>query len=171
MNTWLITDTHFNHDNIASYCKRPEDWTKRVIDNWRKLVQRDDLVIHLGDVIIGKRSRLLPIIGWLPGRKILVRGNHDNESLEWYMNNGFLFACESLVYRKVLFTHHPANELPGNALLNVHGHLHNFGETHPDKDLPTKPFHKLLAIEYTNYEPVLFDKFVGQLPGGMIDLV
>jgi len=133
---------------------------------WLNLVQPEDLVIHCGDVT-WKAKTLASDLTVLPGRKVLVRGNHDNESLSWYMRNGFDFACDSFVFKKVLFTHAPANELPGIALLNVHGHLH--GNGHRLEGYEPKPFQRLLALEKTKYCPVSFDKFVGNL--GSIDLV
>ncbi len=163
---WLFTDSHWHQEGIK--IERPEDHTSLQFLNIRRTVGPDDIVFHLGDVTWRPRT-LKADMDQLPGRWILVRGNHDSESLPWYMRNGFLFACDSFVFRKVLFTHTPANELPGNALLNVHGHLH--GNMHREYE-GRQEWHRLLALEgenyNTNYRPVPFDKFVGNL--GSIDL-
>lgn len=163
MKVWIITDTHWHQDG-QRIC-RPEDHTEKQFRQWRSMVKTDDLVIHCGDVTWKSRS-LAEDLSALPGRKILVRGNHDKESHSWYMRNGFDFACDSFVMKKVLFTHAPASELPGIALLNVHGHLH--GNGHRLESYDPKPWHRLLAIENTKYMPVGFDKFVGNL--GVIEL-
>jgi len=105
MEVWLITDTHFNHENIKRYCNRPDDFNERIIRNWQRLVVPEDLVIHLGDVILGRNHTLSAIMRCLPGRKVLIIGNHDRESATFYMRHGFDFACESMVFRKVLLTH------------------------------------------------------------------
>jgi calcineurin-like phosphoesterase family protein len=34
MNVYLISDTHFNHDAIATYCDRPADFTERILHNY-----------------------------------------------------------------------------------------------------------------------------------------
>ena len=81
MKTFLISDTHFNHTKIETYCDRPSDFTDRIVHNWRQVVQPSDLVIHVGDVFIGKREGWEAIYPTLPGRKILIRGNHD-----WHHN-------------------------------------------------------------------------------------
>lgn len=154
---WIFTDGHWHQDGTR--IDRDPCHTGLQFANIKRTVGPDDLVIHCGDVTWQPKT-LKADMDQLPGRWVLVRGNHDHESLPWYMRNGFMFACESFVFRKVLFTHAPVNELPGNALLNVFGHWHDV----PHPDYPLKPWHRLLAIEYTAYTPVSFDKFVGQLP-------
>lgn len=165
MRVWLITDTHFFHYKLVELNGRPTDFTERIIKNWHTLVEPEDLVFHLGDVAMGKeakKERVSSVLFALPGHKVLILGNHDHESPTWYMTHGFDFACQSIVFRNVLLTHAPANELPANAQVNVHGHLHNNG--HRDLDGPKHPWHKLLAVEDTHYQPVLWDKFVGPTP-------
>jgi len=161
---WIFADSHW-HQEGERIC-RPDNHTQLQFANIKRTVGPDDLVIHVGDVTWNNKL-LKQDLDALPGRWVLVRGNHDQESLTWYMRNGFIFACESFVFRKVLFTHHPANELSGLALLNVHGHLH--GNGHRSEGYTPETWHRLLAIENTNYTPVSFDKFVGQL--SPIDLV
>lgn len=174
MNVYLIADTHFNHKNIATYCQRPENFTELIIKRWNEVVKPEDMIIHLGDVQIGKKSEW--IMPALPGRKILVRGNHDRQqSCAWWMERGFDFACDGMKFRTCWLTHEPANQLAEGCELNIHGHLHNIwdGFVSPERvardekllgpTYRTKlkyPFQRLFAIEYTQYRPVEFDKFV-----------
>src|SRR5579863_1927975 len=126
MNVYLISDTHFNQDNIKMYCQRPDNFTELLIKNWQRTVQPEDLIIHLGDVFIGPSAGWKVIYPRLTGRKFLVRGNHDrNYSNTWWMENGFDFACDGFMFRHVWLSHEPAQVLPEGAVLNFHGHLHN----------------------------------------------
>ena len=80
---WLISDTHFLHKNIIEYCNRPVNFNSLIIKNWNKLVGDDDLVIHLGDVTFGLKTKELiekanKILSILKGHKVLLRGNHDS---------------------------------------------------------------------------------------------
>lgn len=120
----------------------------------------EDLVIHLGDVAIGRRQAVKDILTSLPGRKVLVLGNHDrSHGPDWWMNQGFDFACQAMKYRNCWLTHEPSPTLPEGCILNIHGHLHNFErEVHPN--YKAQPFQRLFAIEYTDYRPVSFDKFL-----------
>lgn len=141
MNIFIISDTHFNHKNIIKYENRPEDFNEVIITNWNKLVKKEDLVIHLGDVIFGiERTKHLPeIMGRLNGKKILARGNHDENDWQWYMERGFDFVCDYYVYKGIAFSHAPITPLPPQTLfnhgepvdLNIHGHFHRGRHRNP----------------------------------------
>lgn len=167
MRILLISDTHFNHNKIATYCDRPPNFTELLVKKWRERVQSDDVVIHLGDVFIGKSDGWQAIYPQLPGRKILIRGNHDrNRSISWWMSSGFDFACDSVKFRDCWLTHEPDPVLPEGCTLNLHGHLHNIwhgflpeGQQRAAQ-AAHRPFQRLFAVEYTNYCPIEFDEFV-----------
>lgn len=175
MKFYLISDTHFNHGNIATYCDRPSNFTELLIRNWQRTVKEEDTVIHLGDVFIGRVEGWKEIYTQLPGKKILVRGNHDRKrSVSWWADNGFDFACDSMMFRNIWLTHEPAHKLLqehlDNGVGNIHGHLHNIWHGFHKNDPTTNhawetkrlyhPWQRLFAVEYTNYHPVEFDKFV-----------
>lgn len=166
MRVYIISDTHFNHTKIATYCDRPENFTEVLVRNWRNTIQPTDFVIHLGDVFIGGVEGWKNVYPHLTGRKLLVRGNHDrNRSLTWWMNNGFDFAVDSTVFRNMWLTHEPAASLPTGCELNLHGHLHNIWDGFkPDgEENYTRlkfDWQRLFAVEYTNYLPVEWDKFI-----------
>gem|GEM_PF-1308717 len=154
MKIHIITDTHFGHKDLATKLKvRPDDFQERIINAWRLVVAEDDLVIHLGDVMVGKPTDWLSGIPDLPGRKVLIKGNHDKKSAQWYMNNGFEFYCETFSWQmfgyQLLFSHEPV--FSGNFDLNIHGHLH--GAAH--RDYPKSERHLLLSLEDSGYRPHL----------------
>jgi calcineurin-like phosphoesterase family protein len=175
MRVLLIADTHFNHNGIATHCDRPPDFTEILVKNWGMRVEEGDTVIHLGDVGIGRKSDIESILRELPGRKILVRGNHDREkSNRWWMNHGFDFSCDAMMWGNWWLTHEPAKQLPweegSSCEGNIHGHLHNiwdgFVKREPQAaDVPAftrlnNPWQRLFAVEYTNYCPIEFQEFV-----------
>ncbi len=175
MKTYIIADTHFNHDKIKTYCDRPDNFTEVEQNNWQQTVKPEDLVLHVGDVFISKPAGWDAIWPTLPGRKILVRGNHDTgRSLSWWMNHGFDFACDAFKFGEVWFTHKPSEFLQPHCTVNIHGHLHNIwnGFHNGDQEEETRsifenrelpqPWHRLFAIEYTNYRPVELQKFLSQ---------
>jgi calcineurin-like phosphoesterase family protein len=170
MKTWLISDTHLNHDAIVTYCDRPDNFTDLIVQNWQNKVNPNDLVIHVGDVFIGKPDGWRKIYPLLPGRKILVRGNHDKHPSLWWMENGFDIAVDAMIFRHVWITHRPAESLPKHTYLNIHGHLHNiwhgFHKDEPDTQVVNRrgrlyhSWQRLFAIEYTDYSPVEFETFL-----------
>lgn len=86
-NVFFVSDTHFEHLNIIRLSNRPfwlpngepdiETHNLTLIDNWNTVVRSEDLVIHTGDVALGKIASSLPMVGLLNGYKVLVPGNHD----------------------------------------------------------------------------------------------
>lgn len=93
--------------------------------------------------------------------------DHDRQwsNAKW-MENGFAFACDGMKFRQCWLTHEPSTSLADGCILNIHGHLHNIwhGFQANKEDLPAvklrHPWQRLFAIEYTDYRPVEFDKFV-----------
>jgi calcineurin-like phosphoesterase family protein len=81
---WVISDTHFGHENILEYCPWRLTWACSLAEHdaaliaaWQACVQPDDWVLHLGDFCLGPRENIAHIRRLLPGHIILVRGNHD----------------------------------------------------------------------------------------------
>lgn len=94
---WIITDTHFDHHAMIKSCGRPENFDSIICQNWQEKVKAQDTVIHLGDCA-WRPEGMKRLLG-LPGKKILVRGNHDDKSPEKYMEMGWDFACDSIVMK------------------------------------------------------------------------
>jgi calcineurin-like phosphoesterase family protein len=166
---YLISDTHFLHDNIVKYCDRPENHEELMIRNWNEVVGEDDIVMHLGDIaasIRGRETRLIEIFKELKGHKHLIRGNHDHKTDGWYKDNlGFESVSSSLIMGDILLTHYPVRTndySKDNEILIVenlkrtlekhdinhivHGHVHQ-----RTTDLPN---HYNVSVEAINYTPV-----------------
>lgn len=163
--TWLITDTHFNHAAVVKeeFCNRPADHGEIMIKWLRHYLTPQDTLIHLGDVIFDRAYELHTMLAQVECRsKILVRGNHDRKSNNWFLNNGFDFVCTMLVIDNILLSHKPQKHWPTGVTVNIHGHFHN--TDHRSKEPEFNEFwdskrHKLLAMEYTDYKPVKLQQF------------
>ena len=79
---FFTSDSHFNHENIIRFCKRPFKDTKEMdealINNWNNVVGQDDTVFHLGDFAFGGSELWNGVLNQLNGHKILIVGNHDD---------------------------------------------------------------------------------------------
>jgi len=174
---WVITDTHLGHKNMVQYCGRPENHSELILENL-KVIKEGDTVIHLGDFCIGNDSDWhIKFMAQIPAgvKKFLIRGNHDKKSNNWYLNHGWDFVAESFsdnyFGKFITFSHIP---IPNVQNLNIHGHFHNNLHRLKRKEWVTpdeeernmvvlesmNDNHKLLAIEETNYKPVLLNSLV-----------
>jgi len=77
---FVIGDTHFRCRNLVTTQCRPEDNDERIIANWQRLVEPEDVVYHLGDLAYGTNASVKGVVPELPGQKVLVLGNHDGET-------------------------------------------------------------------------------------------
>lgn len=80
-NTFVCADLHFFHKNIIRYENRPfsdvEDMNRQLIQNWNRVVKKEDIVYVLGDVSFAGTKATREIVTQLNGRKMLIMGNHD----------------------------------------------------------------------------------------------
>ena len=84
MRIYAIADLH-----LSSNGEKPMDiyggqWighTKKIKKNWEALVEADDVVLIAGDSSWAmKQEEAIPDLDWiaeLPGKKVLIKGNHD----------------------------------------------------------------------------------------------
>lgn len=82
---YYISDLHLLHENVLRFDNRPfdsiEQMQETIVNNWNRKVTNGDTVYILGDVSMrGKKEDLISIVATLKGRKVLVKGNHDDVS-------------------------------------------------------------------------------------------
>lgn len=114
-NTWFISDPHWYHDKVIEFCDRPfddmEDMLEKMVKWWNELVAPEDTVICGGDMFMyASKPQMKEFMSRLNGKKILVRGNHDQKP-QVMKNCGFDFVCEEMTYivggEKVTISHYP----------------------------------------------------------------
>ncbi len=157
---YIIADTHLGHTTFKKNGLRPIDYEEQIFSNWNRLVKNEDTVIHLGDIVEEDNQEMLEKFLALPGKKILIRGNHDTDTVVERLTCGANFCCEELVVNfagmRILFTHKPKYRHEYD--INIHGHLHTVNTLSDEKlFLP-------VALEYIGYAPLAVDdKFIAKL--------
>lgn len=130
-NTWVISDTHFGHDNVLAFepCRVEamheqgfDDQNEWLIHNWNANVGENDLVLHLGDLLF--KSKSTEVLYKLNGRILMILGNHDFHQLNFYRKyakrypdkfmliesiNGLDASAliKEIKGKKVMFSHYP----------------------------------------------------------------
>lgn len=184
---WIISDTHFDHENIIRYCDRPYknagQMNEDLIRRWNNRIKPGDLVYHLGDFGLMKSDAPAKIIPRLNGRKVLILGNHD-KTPQRMMDFGFDLAMPGMVVkvpnmneRYVYLVHRPQAILPSGLGFDIsfvlHGHIHNSLPEHRRRheakgeiaDIPD--FNINCSVEVMNYEPATLEWIVKRKLSGV----
>lgn len=145
-NVFFCSDHHFGHHNIIKFTRdngEPlrlfhslAEMHEYIIYKHNSVVRPQDKVYFLGDVCMTRTAEGLEILARLNGKKILVRGNHDQCKLSQYAQ--YFDDVRGVSHRYgVVMSHvpiHPDSLDRWN--FNVHGHLHykvvRLPNGHPD---------------------------------------
>lgn len=139
---WMTSDLHFGHGNIIGFCNRPfaavAGMNQHLQAQLAKVDPQEWLVI-VGDLAMGDHDEAMAWIRSIPGRKVLVLGNHDlrRDGRCLYLNEqasdgSLLFEAvvpflhwQGVGDQRVFVSHYPATvDHTAARLLNYHGHLH-----------------------------------------------
>lgn len=170
---WFTSDTHFGHKNILRFCKRPwdtvEEMDEGLIQNWNRVVGKDDIVFHLGDFAFAPNSQWKKLIDRLNGHIHLILGNHDvtrwpgDKIMElfkgvynqlyiqidnqWIYLNHYPFLCYGSTYRN-------------NPVWALSGHTHICKIKNTGKDFERMsylfPIQYDVGVDFNDYTPISF---------------
>ena len=169
---FFTSDTHFSHENIIKFCRRPfkdaSHMNDELIRRWNEVVGPDDIVFHLGDFAWGGSDVWNSIMSRLNGKIYLVLGNHDEKNIR----QGYMKRFEWVGYqmhitiegRSIYLNHYPFLCYGGSyrgkdAVWQLFGHVHSKeGMTGMDKDrlanlLPTQYD---VGVDNNDYRPISF---------------
>lgn len=157
--SWLISDTHFGHDNIIELCARPfidaKEMNSVLVNNWNYTVKKHDTVYFLGDITFGRDSK--PKDYWLSklnGNIVYIRGNHDKDA-------GNTKLSEKVDYKgyRFLLIHDPMEKPVEWNDWVIHGdkHNNNLGK-YPLINRYQKTIN--VCVELIKYRPINFDKII-----------
>lgn len=183
MRIFASSDHHFYHKNIIKYANRPFDvenencvidCAKHMIQKHNETVTNDDIALIVGDLacnLRGRQDHFGQLLGLLNGKKILVRGNHDYETEEWYKAHGFIDVVDYIEVGKFFISHYPCyesrwiqkQEKDHLAIINrdhcevvIHGHVHNKNPDEWETD-GLKRINVCVDFEPNGFKPVLLD--------------
>ena len=165
MNRWIISDLHFNHNNIIKYCNRPfenvDEMNTKIISNWNSIVGKDDIVYNLGDFGFGSKEEIKKLRAQLHGQQFLILGNHDNHPMQWYYDCGFnkVYDKPILIEDFILLSHAPINKLTSNMpFINIYGHVHTNNGMQSMYETGI-----CVCVELTNYYPINLDEMIKKI--------
>ena len=154
MKIFIISDTHFHHENIIKYSNRPfksvEEMDVEMIRRWNNKVGKEDIVLHLGDFALGNEKEIKELRDSLNGTIFLLKGNHDHKMLK---KAGFIIINGTLEIGNIIFSHNPLKKEDTRGFINVHGHIHEKESLYGFN----------ISVEKMNYEPVELDELMKKI--------
>lgn len=137
-NVWFGSDYHLGHANILEYTKRGQVFTsieehdQIVTENHNMAVKPNDDVFFIGDLCLHQNKwDRAKAIDALNGRKHLVIGNHDRDTVQFYRDSGLFAEVETMLdlkYNKkyIVMCHYPVAYwlLADKGAWMLHGHFH-----------------------------------------------
>lgn len=124
-NVWFCSDLHFGHKNIgnfrAKYIDSEEANRAKIKADWNKVVNKKDIVYVLGDACFTMNT--VTDFETLPGKKILIHGNHDLLDTQVYLKY-FDSVYGLLKYKEFWLSHAPIHPAELRGKVNLHGHVH-----------------------------------------------
>lgn len=165
MQIFLISDTHFFHENMYKFVgfdgvtrtrskfASAAEGDEYMIAAWNAVVAPEDHVWHLGDLTMERSSaqlwRIVKVMKSLNGHKRLILGNHDHYDVRAYRDMGFEKVKGSHRYEGLVYSHiplHPEAISSPKILANVHGHIH-------DRPSPAGKYVNV-SVEQIGYQPI-----------------
>ena len=138
---WFTSDLHFGHNKEFLYKPRGfnsiTEHDETIISNFNSVVSNDDVLVILGDVMLGDNSYGIKCLNRLNGRKFIIRGNHDTDK-RWaeYAESSNARLLDLALVEKIrgylcYLSHYPtatsnfdADKPLRQQLLNLSGHTH-----------------------------------------------
>lgn len=139
---YYISDLHLFHEAAIKFDNRPfhslQEMHEAIVNNWNSKITNGDTIYILGDVSMrGKNEDLIALVATLKGKKILVKGNHDDVS-DYRYQQLFYEICE---YKEIqdsfdgnnynlVLCHYPifSWKKMGRGTILLYGHTHNSAE-------------------------------------------
>ena len=165
MTDFFVSDTHFYHKAIISFCNRPyatvEEMNEDMIAKWNGVVGNKDRVFHLGDFSWGNFEKTKAVFDRLNGQKHLILGNHDDprihKKLGWnWIDNLREIRINGKVYQ---LCHFPMRSWDKS----FHGARHVFGHCHGT--LTPHGWSCDVGVDCWGYTPVSFEQLEALFAG------
>ena len=185
---WFTSDTHFGHIKNFLWAPRGfnsiEEHDEAIIKNWNEVVEPDDIVYHLGDVMLNDNDHGMKCISRLNGHIHLILGNHDTNGrvslYEQCLNiDEIVFAKEIKIGKNYFFLcHYPVitanydDDKPwAKHLINLYGHTHqqnkfyciDKGNYYEGKVAQYNPYMYNVGLDAHNNRPVELQEILNDI--------
>lgn len=119
--TFVTSDHHFDSSKLPFLHVFTPEQEETLIDKWNSVVKPDDLVLYNGDFCDSDEESLLKFKSRLNGHIVLIKGNHDRLSDDFY-KKVFDDVLDKLVLEdmNLVIQHKPKT----CSMNQIYGHMH-----------------------------------------------
>lgn len=174
---FFSSDTHFCHNQPFLYEPRGfqsvEEMNEAIIERWNKVVKPDDVVYHLGDIMLNDDIKGIEYFRRLNGQIFLIFGNHDSNKRKdliaaecpYKMMGGWYAIPIKYSKFNLYLSHYPTltanydDRHLNQHVINLHGHTHqqtNFLN-------PSNPFMYHVGLDSHNCMPIHIDDIIKEI--------
>ena len=162
--------TTFGHANILTF-KNSDGTPLRVFDDvnhmneymvmqHNRVVGPKDKTYFLGDLAMNKK--FLPTLSRMNGEKVLIRGNHDEESASLYLN-WFKDVRGVHQFDGMVLSHIPIHpDSLSRWKCNVHGHLHANRVRLPNQHIDER-YQSVCMEQLDDYTPISLEQMKSRM--------
>ena len=181
---WFTSDTHFSHTPEFLWGPRGfsnvSEMNETIIERWNGVVKPEDIVYHLGDVMLSDNITGMECFKRLNGQIFLIYGNHDTDTrknllfteLRGKMLGGWYAWLIKYDKFSIYMSHYPTltanyDEKHFNQhVINLHGHTHQ----QANFLYPNNPFMYHVGVDSHNCTPVHIDEVMADIRNRWNDL-
>lgn len=163
MAIFTISDLHLalaNKEKTMEVFKGWENYVSKLEENWKKTVSAEDTVVIIGDISWAMRledsGKDLSFINSLPGKKILIKGNHD---FWWSTTSKVENFIKESGFESISILYNSAKEVEGVGICGSRGWMFK-AQTEQDKKILNREIGRITRsieeAERKNLEPIVF---------------
>ncbi|MBQ9310150.1 MAG: metallophosphoesterase [Bacteroidales bacterium] len=176
---WFTSDTHFWHENIIRFCKRPfgsiSEMNDELVRRWNETVPPDGIVFHLGDFAFGGPKQWNDVLSRLNGHIYLILGNHDMKQVRQGFMGRFVHVTQQMTIRvggqPIVLNHNPFLCYGGSYrnVWQLFGHVHSGPLSDQGKDIGRLsvlfPRQYDVGVDNNDFRPVSFNEIKAIIEG------
>lgn len=180
---WFTSDTHFSHQPEFLWGPRGfsnvSEMNEAIIERWNSVVKPEDIVYHLGDVMLSDNVIGMECVKKLNGTIFYIWGNHDSDNRKALLaENNINFRGGWYAYQfkygkhSIYLSHYPTiasnydDKYFSQHVITLHGHTHQ----QANFLYPNNPFIYHVGVDSHNCTPVHIDEVMADIRNRWNDL-
>ena len=159
LNNPVIFEKLYQECEADFYNEMIHEHDKKLIENYNRVVGKNDLCFILGDFSLGKAKETEEALKQMNGKKILIKGNHDiflkdNDFDKTLFDGIYDYLEVNVKGQGIVLSHYPILHFKKQDYEK--GNIHLYGHTHTS--VIHKPYHSYhVGVDTNTFKPILIE--------------